>query len=111
MSTVDPDELFTEHALPVIDVRSPSEYQRGHIPGALTVPLFDDAERAEVGTLYKRSGREHYVGRHAASARSLSTAIARSASSAAMAVMSDSTGTRRKEATIALRSLCRSKSG
>lgn len=43
--------------LPILDVRSPGEYNHAHIPGALTLPLFDDEERAEVGTLYKRSGR------------------------------------------------------
>jgi tRNA 2-selenouridine synthase SelU len=36
----------------VIDVRSPSEYKVGHIPGAVNVPLFDDAERALVGTCF-----------------------------------------------------------
>jgi len=30
---------------PVIDVRSPSEYLQGHIPGAVNIPLFDDHER------------------------------------------------------------------
>lgn len=43
--------------LPVIDVRSPSEFTTGHIPGALNVPLFNDEERAIVGTIYKKSGR------------------------------------------------------
>ena len=32
----------------VLDVRAPCEYEKGHIPGALSFPLFDDAERAEV---------------------------------------------------------------
>lgn len=41
-----------------VDVRSPGEYERGHIPGALNVPLFDNEERALVGTCYKHSGRE-----------------------------------------------------
>ena len=41
-----------------VDVRSPGEYARGHIPGAVNVPLFSDAERAAVGTCYKLSGRE-----------------------------------------------------
>lgn len=41
----------------VIDVRSPSEYETGHIPGAVNIPLFDDAQRAVVGTLYKKEGR------------------------------------------------------
>ncbi|MEL6657712.1 MAG: tRNA 2-selenouridine(34) synthase MnmH [Bacteroidota bacterium] len=39
---------------PLLDVRSPGEYTKGHWPGALSLPLFDNAERAEVGTLYKR---------------------------------------------------------
>ena len=47
----------------VIDVRSPGEYRSGHIPGAVTLPLFSDAERAEVGTLYTRVGRNEAVER------------------------------------------------
>lgn len=46
---------------PVIDVRSPREFRQGHIPGAFNIPLFDDEERAIVGTLYKLSGREASV--------------------------------------------------
>lgn len=45
----------------IIDVRSPSEFSKGHIPGALNLPLFDDDERAEIGTLYKNNGREAAV--------------------------------------------------
>lgn len=44
--------------IPVIDVRSPSEYERGHIPGAINIPLFDDRERMVVGTKYKQVNRE-----------------------------------------------------
>ncbi len=44
---------------PVIDVRSPSEFAQGHIPGAINMPLFDDDERARVGTTYKKTGRSH----------------------------------------------------
>ena len=36
----------------VIDVRSPSEYAEDHIPGAISLPVLSDAERAEVGTIY-----------------------------------------------------------
>lgn len=43
-------------AAPVIDVRSPGEFAYGHIPGAINLPLFDDNQRAEVGTLYKAEG-------------------------------------------------------
>ena len=45
----------------VIDVRSPSEFAKGHIPNAINTPLFNDNERAEVGTLYKQSGRMESV--------------------------------------------------
>jgi tRNA 2-selenouridine synthase len=38
----------------IIDCRSPSEYAEDHIPGALSAPVLDDGERAEVGTLYKQ---------------------------------------------------------
>ena len=47
----------------VLDVRSPEEYRRGHIPGAESFPLFSDAERAEVGTLYVRHSRQAAVER------------------------------------------------
>lgn len=44
--------------IPVIDVRSPAEYQQGHIPGSHSIPLFSNKERAEVGTLYKQEGKQ-----------------------------------------------------
>ena len=49
---------------PVIDVRAPSEYAQGHIPGARNIPLFSDDERKEVGTAYKQINREAamYIG-------------------------------------------------
>ena len=42
---------------PLVDVRSPSEFEKGHWPGAINIPLFSDDERAEVGTSYKQQGR------------------------------------------------------
>ena len=42
----------------IVDLRSPSEFADDHLPGAVNVPLFDDSERALVGTLYKRSSPE-----------------------------------------------------
>ncbi|MCW3076032.1 MAG: mnmH [Bacteroidetes bacterium] len=42
----------------VIDVRSPKEFEQGHIPGAVNIPLFDNEERAVVGTIYKQTGRQ-----------------------------------------------------
>lgn len=36
----------------IIDVRSPAEYAEDHLPGAISLPVLDDGERAEVGTIY-----------------------------------------------------------
>ena len=38
----------------IIDVRSESEYAEDHIPGAINCPVLNDAQRAEVGTIYKQ---------------------------------------------------------
>jgi tRNA 2-selenouridine synthase len=38
----------------IIDVRSPAEFAEDHIPGAISAPVLDDDERAQVGTLYKQ---------------------------------------------------------
>lgn len=38
----------------VIDVRSPAEFAEDHVPGAINLPVLDDAERARVGTIYKQ---------------------------------------------------------
>lgn len=45
----------------IVDVRSPLEFKKGHIPGAVNIPLFDDMERAEIGTLYKARGKDEAV--------------------------------------------------
>jgi tRNA 2-selenouridine synthase len=55
------DFLNRTRVLPLIDVRSEKEYLQGHIPGAFNLPLFNNEERAVVGTLYKNSGREASV--------------------------------------------------
>ena len=36
----------------IIDVRSPSEFAEDHVPGAISLPVLTDAERAQVGTIY-----------------------------------------------------------
>jgi tRNA 2-selenouridine synthase len=46
---------FAQHGFDaVIDVRSPAEYAEDHLPGAISLPALSDAERAEVGTIYKQ---------------------------------------------------------
>lgn len=41
----------------LVDARSPAEYAEATIPGAVNVPILDDAERAAIGTLYKQGGK------------------------------------------------------
>lgn len=41
----------------IIDVRSPSEFAEDHIPGAINLPVLDDAERAEIGTIYVQQSK------------------------------------------------------
>ena len=38
----------------IIDVRTPAEFAEDHAPGAINCPVLDDAQRVEVGTLYKQ---------------------------------------------------------
>lgn len=61
-ATVDPEGFWNRRSgAVVIDVRSPSEFEHGHIPGAVNLPLFDDDQRSEVGTIYKNSGHDSAV--------------------------------------------------
>lgn len=47
----------------IVDVRAPLEFFKGHIPNAVNIPLFEDSERAEIGTLYKQQGKDTAVNR------------------------------------------------
>lgn len=40
----------------ILDARSPAEFAEDHVPGALSLPVLDDTERAQVGTIYKQVG-------------------------------------------------------
>ncbi|MEB3335024.1 MAG: tRNA 2-selenouridine(34) synthase MnmH [Cyanobacteriota bacterium] len=62
-STTVPIDAFLEGDGCVVDVRTPSEFQQGHIPGARNLPLFSNEQRADVGTLYKQVGRQAAVRR------------------------------------------------
>lgn len=43
---------------PILDVRTPAEYEQGHIPGAVNLPLFTNEERKIIGTIYKQQGKQ-----------------------------------------------------
>ena len=59
---VEPAEFLQWAAnAPVVDVRSPAEFQKGHIPNAQNVPLFDNDERHQVGLTYSENGKDEAV--------------------------------------------------
>jgi tRNA 2-selenouridine synthase len=55
VSAADPATLAPFDA--VIDVRSPAEFAEDHVPGAISLPVLSNEERAEVGTLYVQVSR------------------------------------------------------
>jgi tRNA 2-selenouridine synthase len=54
-------EVFFRNPTALIDVRSPGEYRKGHVPGAVNIPLFSDEERTEVGTVYVKQSKEKAI--------------------------------------------------
>lgn len=55
------EDLFEKQKkedITLIDVRSPKEFAEFSIPGSINIPVFDNDERAEVGTLYKQVSPE-----------------------------------------------------
>lgn len=46
---------------PVIDVRSEGEFAHAHIPGAVSMPLFNNEERKVVGTAYKQQSKQQAI--------------------------------------------------
>ena len=55
LDTPTPEALRAYDA--IIDVRSPGEFAEDHVPGAINLPVLDDAQRAEVGTIYVQESR------------------------------------------------------
>ena len=62
MQSISFEQYFNETMdVPLVDVRSPGEFNKGHVPNAINMPLFNDEERAEVGTLYKQKSKKAAV--------------------------------------------------
>lgn len=55
------DFFAAQEGAVLLDVRTPDEYNHGHIPGASNLPLFSNEERVQVGTTYKQVGREQAI--------------------------------------------------
>lgn len=54
-------KLAHSRNIPVLDVRAPLEFAHGHLPGALSFPLFTDEERKQIGTTYKQVSKDQAV--------------------------------------------------
>ncbi|HEY0053349.1 MAG TPA: tRNA 2-selenouridine(34) synthase MnmH [Caulobacteraceae bacterium] len=55
--TIDLDPAARAAYDAIIDVRSPSEFALDHVPGAINLPVLDDAQRAEVGTEFVQGSK------------------------------------------------------
>ena len=53
--------LLLKKSLPILDVRSPGEFQQAHIPKAFSFPIFTNEERKMIGTAYKQTSREKAI--------------------------------------------------
>ena len=45
----------------IVDVRTAAEFAKGAVAGAVNIPLFDNSERVEIGTIYKQIGKQEAV--------------------------------------------------
>lgn len=58
MKTIKYEDIIKEKNYILIDVRSPLEFEREGIPGAINIPILLDEERVKVGTTYKQISPE-----------------------------------------------------
>ena len=54
-------EKFLQLDLPIVDVRAPVEFNKGHIPDALNIPLLSNDDRHQVGLCYRQNGHRDAV--------------------------------------------------
>lgn len=54
-------ELALKAGSIIFDARSPKEFEEGHIPGAISLPLLDNNQRHEIGITYKQQGHDAAV--------------------------------------------------
>ncbi len=55
---ISPEQIYHMEDRVLVDIRSPSEYEDFHIPGAINLPLFEDEEKRLIGLVYRREGVE-----------------------------------------------------
>ena len=57
LSTKSPSNELIAAAPTLLDVRAEQEFQQGHLPNSINLPILNDDERRQVGTVYKRQGQ------------------------------------------------------
>ena len=63
-STLSADQVFQRMAcefVPLLDVRSPSEFRRGSISGSHNLPILNDEQRHQVGLCYSQLGKAEAI--------------------------------------------------
>lgn len=55
------DLLDQRQGSTILDVRTPAEFEKGHILGAINLPIFTNEDRIKVGTLYKQKDRKKAI--------------------------------------------------
>ncbi|MCS6957844.1 MAG: tRNA 2-selenouridine(34) synthase MnmH [Aquificaceae bacterium] len=55
---IKPEDLYRLEDKVLVDIRSPSEFEEFHIPGAINIPLFEDEEKRLIGIVYRGEGVE-----------------------------------------------------
>ncbi|MBI2151123.1 tRNA 2-selenouridine(34) synthase MnmH [Candidatus Woesearchaeota archaeon] len=59
--TIKVEEALKKKEVIFLDTRSPKEFAEDCLPGAISVPIFNNEERAIVGTIYKQVSQEKAV--------------------------------------------------
>ena len=60
MKTIEVEDALNLDAV-FADTRTPKEFEEATIPGAVNIPLFSNEERAVVGTIYKKIGKNEAI--------------------------------------------------
>jgi tRNA 2-selenouridine synthase len=55
------DQIWGLEDVLFVDVRAPGEFESGHIPGAISIPLLEDKEKETIGILYKKFGQQKAI--------------------------------------------------
>ena len=62
VTTIEIEEFLNlSNSKPVFDVRTPLEFEHGHMPSANNLPIFSNEDRVKIGTAYKQIGREEAI--------------------------------------------------